>query len=290
MSKSLPITAINTDRFDSIQDLKEETVRAMVPSMQKIGVILPLVVVGPNSRTGTYDLLDGRHRLEAAKRAGLTHVPVVVRKTKKADAILTQVVANTQRTTLTELEEGCAYKAMVDKDGMTMTEVAGIIGKTKAYVSQRIALTRTAPEVQSALETEQINFSDARRIGGLAKGDQVAALTDALAVDAEGASQPDEAAPPSKPGKPKAPAKTKAQAKRERSKKVQQSVASRKGQKPGSGTKGKSLQERYEAAKPAIIEAIRGAQAKGLSAAQEKLVSDVLDYLMSEKILLVRAQ
>jgi ParB family chromosome partitioning protein len=314
MSKPIPISAINEDRFPPIRPIKEGGVDAVQATVKELGIIEPVIVVGPNSRTGKYDFLIGWHRLEAAKRAGLKVIPAVVRKYNKKQALLAQMVENLGRTEMTELEEARVFQRLVDENGMTMQEIADSLGgkkkRTKANVSQRLQLLKLHENVQLALEHDLINFTDARELRKLSKAEQSAAVMEVLLEQGViTAPEPTEEGkapsskdllktagskkPPSKPSTPKKKgakkkAPTKTQTQRKVSQGVRQQVASRAGQKPGAATGGKTLKERYAAARPKLIQDFSDHR-DGMTAAQEKLAGEVLDFLFERTLLLVRS-
>jgi len=310
MSKAIPISAINEDRFPPIRPIKEDGVLAVLGTVKELGIIEPVVVVGPNSRTGKYDFLIGWHRLEAAKRAGMKVIPAVVRKYNKQQALLAQMAENLGRTEMTELEEARLFKRLIDENGMTMQQIADAIhgGRTKSNISQRCQLLQLHEHVQLALEHGLIVFTDARELKALSKAEQSAAVLEVLKEhgvievkpedDDKGAAKAIEKAgkakakakAPKKPAKPKSKTKNKAPTKTKKqravSKSVRQQKVSRAGQKPGAAT-GKSLKDRYAEVKPKLIEDFRKVR-DGLTPAQEKLVVEVLDFLFERTILLVR--
>lgn len=313
MSKAIPISAINEDRFPPIRPVKEDGVLSVMGTVDELGIIEPVIVVGPNSRTGKYDFLIGWHRLEAAKRSGMKVIPAVVRKYNKRQALLAQAAENLARTEMTELEEARLFQRLIDENGMTMQGIADAFGskkkRTKANVSQRCQLLKLHENVQLALEYNLITFTDARELRVLSKTDQAAAVMEVLSANGiisapeptDGESTPTtkdilkKAAEPAKPSTPKdstskkpaAKKPTKAQTQRSVSKGVRQQTASRAGQKPGAATKGKTLKERYTAARPKLIKDFAGSR-DGMTADQEMLAGEVLDFLFERTLLLVR--
>ncbi|MEV0093551.1 ParB/RepB/Spo0J family partition protein [Streptomyces sp. NPDC050738] len=126
-----------------------------------------------------YVVLHGHRRLAAAKIAGLREVPVLVREDASRsgeDAL----IENVQRDDLTELEQAQAIQGLIGSYGYSQRDVAGRIGKSQGFVSQRLSLMRLRPELQEALAEGLLSVEDARRIARLPVEEQ--ALPDAAAA------------------------------------------------------------------------------------------------------------
>lgn len=125
-------------------------------------------------------LIAGHRRRAAALQAGLPMLRVRVVEATALQIDLMALASNDKRADLTDLERGRHYARMQQQHGLTTVELAQRLGETRTVVSQRLMLTRLAPEVQEALEQQQISFSQARGLHEGSAGDH-AAQRDALA-------------------------------------------------------------------------------------------------------------
>jgi ParB family chromosome partitioning protein len=100
---------------------------------------------------GFYQLTAGHRRREAAKRAGLTTLPVVVRELSDEEMVTLAITENIQREDLTPLEEGKIYLLMSEEMGYTHEQVAREIGKKRGYVENRIRVARAPRDVQALI-------------------------------------------------------------------------------------------------------------------------------------------
>src|SRR4051812_39864832 len=100
---------------------------------------------------GFYQLTAGHRRREAAKRAGLTTLPVVVRELSDEETVTLAITENIQREDLTPLEEGKIYLLMSEEMGYTHEQIAREIGKKRGYVENRIRVARAPRDVQALI-------------------------------------------------------------------------------------------------------------------------------------------
>jgi ParB family chromosome partitioning protein len=145
----LPVEAIRRnprqprDRFDP-KDLEELTA-----SIREHGIIQPLIV-SPETE-GKYTLIAGERRLEAAKKAGLSSVPAILREVSDRELLELALIENLQRADLNPLEEAQAYFQLTDDFGLSHEEVALRVGKSRPAVSNTLRLLQLSDTVKQAL-------------------------------------------------------------------------------------------------------------------------------------------
>ncbi len=143
----------------------------LTASIREHGVLQPLVV----SADGR--LLAGRRRLEAARRAGLKMVPVRLCEIEdERAAIEIGLIENIERTDLDPLTRARCYRALLEQ-GAGVEEVAALVNQETSHVYQHLALLDLHPDVQQAVETRSLSFTDARNFGKLSADDQATVLT-----------------------------------------------------------------------------------------------------------------
>src|SRR5579885_1266617 len=139
----VPLDAIERDpaqpRRDWRHDDGYERLAELTRSIQEFGILQPLVV----RRAGDhYVVIAGGRRLVAAKRAGLSHVPVIVRDEEGARVRVLQLVENVQRQQLTPLDEARAYQELMEIEGLTIGEIAARIHVSTQTVRDKLRLLR----------------------------------------------------------------------------------------------------------------------------------------------------
>jgi ParB/RepB/Spo0J family partition protein len=118
------------------------------------GVQGVLVARPAPDRSGFYQLTAGHRRREAAKRAGMPLLPVVVRDLTEEEMVTLAITENIQREDLTPLEEGKIYLLMSDEMGYTHEQIAREIGKKRGYIENRIRVARSPRDVQELIQTK----------------------------------------------------------------------------------------------------------------------------------------
>jgi ParB family chromosome partitioning protein len=147
----------------------------LAASISAHGVLQPVVVRG--LANGDYQLIAGERRVRAARIAGLTQIPAVVREPSDEEMIELALIENLQRTDLNPLEEAMGFRLLVDRFGMPHEAVATQVGRSRAAVTNALRLLDLAPETQEALLDGQISEGHARALAGLTVLElQVAAL------------------------------------------------------------------------------------------------------------------
>lgn len=175
-SLEVDINAISPNPYQPRTGLDQAKLQQLAESIRLHGVIQPLVVRRAAERD-RYELIAGERRWRAARLAGLTTVPVVVKEAAPQAMLEMALVENVVRADLTPLEEALAYRQLIEEFGLTQASVAERVGRSRVSVTNTLRLL-TAPEpVQAALQAGQITEGHARALLGLPTGaDQVAML------------------------------------------------------------------------------------------------------------------
>jgi ParB family transcriptional regulator, chromosome partitioning protein len=145
-------------RFD------DDALEELAESMKEVGVLQPIVVTeGPDG----FVLIAGERRWRAAKRAGITQIPAVIRETAGKSTLVEALVENLQREDLTPMEEARAYQHLLENYGMTQEAVATRVGKSRPAVSNTLRLLQLPAPVQEMVETGELSAGHARALVGL---------------------------------------------------------------------------------------------------------------------------
>jgi ParB family transcriptional regulator, chromosome partitioning protein len=172
------IDAIAPNPYQPRTIFVEEEIAALADSIAAHGIIQPLLVARADATDTTpYRIIAGERRWQAARRAGLRQVPVVVKDATPQQMLELALVENIQRADLNPLEEAYAYRTLVGEFGMTQEQVAQRVGKNRTTVANGIRLLGAAPAVQEALAAGKVSEGHARALLGITDHtEQVAAL------------------------------------------------------------------------------------------------------------------
>lgn len=137
----------------------------LLQSIKKHGVLQPLVVTKKSD--GRYELIAGERRLRAAKLAGLSRVPVVVRDVSDEEKLELALIENIQRADLNPIEEASAYTSLIKEFHLTQEEVAARVGKSRPAIANTVRLLDLPEEIKEALRNREIASGQARALLGL---------------------------------------------------------------------------------------------------------------------------
>lgn len=142
-------------RFD------RESLEQMALSIQSFGIVQP-VVVRP---VGTeYELIAGERRWRAAKEAGLTKIPAVVKSSTETDSLEMALVENLHRDDLNGIEEATAYQQLLDDFGITHEELSRRVGKSRVTITNTTRLLQLPARIQKDLMDDKITTGHARAL------------------------------------------------------------------------------------------------------------------------------
>ena len=157
-------------RFD------EEETAELAASIALHGVLQPIVVRA--SADGGYELIAGERRLRAARIAGLSHIPALVRESTGGGPLELALVENVQRQDLNAIEQATAYRELIDRFGLSHEEVAHRVGKSRVAISNALRLLDLAAETRQAIADGRISEGHGRALAALTVPElQRAALT-----------------------------------------------------------------------------------------------------------------
>ncbi|MBN1486797.1 MAG: ParB/RepB/Spo0J family partition protein [Anaerolineae bacterium] len=150
--------------------IREKDLQELANSIQEHGIIQPLVVTrSPDLDKEEYQLIAGERRWRAARIAGLSEVPVIIKEAVPQQMLELALVENVQRADLNSLEEAAAYQQLVVEFGLSQSEIAQRVGKSRVAVTNTMRLLQASPKVQEAVMEAQITEGHARALLGLSE-------------------------------------------------------------------------------------------------------------------------
>jgi len=155
-----------------------EALHELAASIKELGILQPPVV--RKISTDKYELIMGERRFRAAKLAGLTTIPVIVRETKDNELLREALVENIHRSNLNSLEEAAAYNQMLTDFGFTHDELADKLGKSRPVITNTLRLLNLPPSVQKRLAAGTLSAGHARALLGLANSDEMERLANKI--------------------------------------------------------------------------------------------------------------
>jgi len=141
-----------------------ESLVDLVDSIREHGILEPLVIA---KTPAGFQIIAGERRWRAAKLAGLTHVPVIVRETSPKGMLEMALVENVQRVDLNALDRAKGFERLMNEFGLTTSEIAVRIGKSVAYVSNSIRLLTLPDALKDGLLSGLISEGHARALAAI---------------------------------------------------------------------------------------------------------------------------
>jgi ParB family transcriptional regulator, chromosome partitioning protein len=184
---ALPIDLIVPNPYQPRIEIKPDQLIELADSLREHGVIEPLIVTKKGENK--YELIAGERRWRAAKLAGLTGVPVVVKEASPQQMLELAVVENVQRADLNPLEEALAFEQLTIAFQLTHDAIAKKVGLSRPAVANKVRLLSLPEEIKKGLLEDKISEGHARALLGLNTADTMMAtykiiLRDHLSVRA----------------------------------------------------------------------------------------------------------
>lgn len=158
VARALPIDQLEPGLDVRLNDDTEQ-LGQLAASIRELGVLQPLVVCPQGE---TFEVIAGRRRLAAARQAGLTTVPCIVRELDRSSRLDVAMAENMHRRMLSPIELALGYAEM-QRRGANQTEIGRRIGRTGAHVSQVLSLLKFPTEVQHAIHHGRLAYTNVVR-------------------------------------------------------------------------------------------------------------------------------
>lgn len=159
---TLKIGEIEPNREQPRKRFEEEALTQLAESIRTHGVIQPLLV--RPLAGGGYQLVAGERRWRAARMAGLTEVPVIIKDLSEQESMEIALIENLQREDLNPIEEALGYQELMEAYGFTQDQVAKRVGKSRSAVANALRLIGLPEEVRPLLESGALSAGHARAL------------------------------------------------------------------------------------------------------------------------------
>lgn len=167
----LRIMEIEPNRNQPRKDFDEKALSELAESIEQHGVLQPLVVRPLTN--GNYQLVAGERRWRAARIAGLSEVPVIIKELTDEEVIEIAMIENLQREDLNPLEEALGYRYMMDELKITQEQAAEKVGKSRPAVANALRLLKLPDEIQNMVKNNLISPGHARALLGFDSEDMM---------------------------------------------------------------------------------------------------------------------
>ena len=157
--KLIRISDIQKNPYQPRKEFSKEKIEELAQSIKENGLIQPIIV--RQSPVIGYEILAGERRYRASIAAGLSEVPVIIKKLSDQDMMVHSIIENLQREDLNPIEEAKAYQSLIDK-GYTHADIAEKMGKSRPYITNLVRLLTLPDFILKEVETGKLSQAHAR--------------------------------------------------------------------------------------------------------------------------------
>lgn len=162
----LPVESLRANPDQPRRTFSKEALNELAASVREKGIIQPLIVRPAPDASGQYQIVAGERRWRAAQLAGLHDVPVIIRDYSDAEVLEVAIIENIQRSDLNAIDEGGAYRQLIERFGHTQDQLAQALGKSRSHIANLMRLLTLPVDVQGMVITGALTPGHARALIG----------------------------------------------------------------------------------------------------------------------------
>ena len=173
----IPVDAIAANPFQPRRNFDQVELESLSQSVRANGVLSPILVRAvANDR---YEIVAGERRWRAARLAGLTEIPALVRDANDPQALELALIENLQRADLNPIEEAAGYRQLIEEHGFSQDALAQRLGKARPTLANSLRLLTLPDSVQAMVRDGRLSAGHARALAALphARADEIARAT-----------------------------------------------------------------------------------------------------------------
>lgn len=166
--REVPLAEVSVNPDQPRKTFDAASLEELTESVRQQGVLQPILL---RPYEGGYQIVAGERRYQAAKAAGLETIPAVVRDVDDDTVLQLALIENLQRSDLNPMEEAFGYQTLMEQNGLTQTELAHVLSKSRPAIANALRLIGLPKEVQEMVSDGRLTAGHARALLAV-KGDQ----------------------------------------------------------------------------------------------------------------------
>ena len=178
--REIPVDLMDRGEMQPRVDMRPEALQELADSIKAQGIAQP-ILVRPAAKKGRYEIVAGERRWRAAQMAGLDKIPAVVRDLDDTQATALALIENMRREDLNPMEESRGLYKLKGKTSCTHQELADMVGRSRAAVSNLMRLMELELDVQKMLEKRDLEMGHGRALLGVNGRQQIKAAKEVVA-------------------------------------------------------------------------------------------------------------
>lgn len=162
--KPIPLVQISPNPDQPRKKFNERELQELSESIKEKGVLVPIILRTVQNKPYLYEIVAGERRYRAAKMAGLSEIPALVKTLTNQNAMEIALIENVQRENLNPIEEAEGYQNLMEKCEYTMGDVSRLIGKSESYIRNLMRINSLPESVKEMVRNGELSASHARTI------------------------------------------------------------------------------------------------------------------------------
>lgn len=163
--RKIAIGSLSASRLQPRLDFNQDALEALSQSIKEKGILQPLLV--RDIGDGNFEIIAGERRFRAAKMAGLSEVPVIIKDMDDKEVLEVALVENLLRENLSAIEEAEGLQRLINEFAHTQEAISQIVGKSRSYIANTLRLLMLPPEVQQMVRDNILTAGHVRPLIGL---------------------------------------------------------------------------------------------------------------------------
>ena len=172
--KPIPLVQISPNPDQPRKTFSDTELRDLAESIKEKGVLVPIILRSVQNKPYLYEIVAGERRYRAAKMAGLSEIPALVKNLTNQNAMEIALIENVQRENLNPIEEAMGYENLMQKCGYSMADVSKLIGKSESYIRNLMRINSLPESVKDLVKSGELSASHARTIAVSENPEQLA--------------------------------------------------------------------------------------------------------------------
>ncbi len=173
---TLPIGDIEPNKAQPRKLFNDSAIDDLTESIREHGVLQP-ILVRPMS-DGSYQIVAGERRYRAARNAGLTEIPVIIKALSDEETALIALIENLQREDLSPFEEADGVRLLMQEYGLTQEQAAARLGKSRSAIANTLRLSAVPEAVREMVEDKELTAGHARALLAISNEELMVACAD----------------------------------------------------------------------------------------------------------------
>ncbi len=179
-AQAVPIEFLHPGKYQPRHAMDKDAIAELAASIEKKGVLQPLLVRRHPGRPEEYEIIAGERRWRASQLAQLHEVPVIIKELSDVEALEIGLIENLQRLDLSPIEEAQGYQRLLDEFKHTQEALSGAVGKSRSHVANTLRLLNLPQDVKDMVESGALSAGHAR---ALLSSDDIATLAKKVVKD-----------------------------------------------------------------------------------------------------------